>query len=219
MEFTNRVNREKGGVCLYISDEIKYTLRKDLCKANENFESCFVKIDNPDSRNTLIGVVYRSHTAIDHFVKDIDPIFEKVTNERKKCYIMGDFNIDLLKDDSHKPTHEYLNLVYSYSFMPTIYKPTRITESSATIIDNILVNELTGNSAILVTDVSDHLPTVFVEKRGLKVKRNENKFFYKRNHSLDNINHLKQKLSNVNWHEELIDNNANDSYNKFINIC
>ena len=152
-------------------------------------------------------------------MKDIDPIFEKVTNEKKKCYIMGDFNIDLLKDDSHKTTHEYLNLVFSYAFMPTIYKPTRIiTECSATIIDNILVNEVTGNSAILVTDISDHLPTVFVEKRGLKIKRNENKFFYKRNHSLDNINHLKQKLSNINWHEELIDNNANNSYNKFINI-
>ena len=53
----------------YISDEIKYTLRKDLCKANENFESCFVEIDNPDTRNTLIGVVYRSHTAIDHLWK------------------------------------------------------------------------------------------------------------------------------------------------------
>ena len=52
----------------------------------------------------------------------------------------------------------------------------------------------------------------------LKAKRNENKIFYKRNHSLDNINHLKQKFSNVNWHEELIDNNANDSYTKFINI-
>ena len=102
--------------------------------------------------------------------------------------------------------------------MPTIYKPTRITESSATIIDNILVNEVTSNSAISVTDISDHLPTAFVEKRGSKVKRNENKFFYKRNHSLDNINYLKQKLSNVNWHEELIDKNANDSYNKFINI-
>ena len=76
-------------------------MRNDLCKANENFESCFVEIDNPDTRNTLIGVVYRSHT--DHFVKDIDPIFEKVTNERKKCYIMGDFNIDHLKDDSHIP--------------------------------------------------------------------------------------------------------------------
>ena len=199
-EFTNRVHRKKGGVCLYISDEIKNTLRKDLCKANENFESCFVEIDNPDTWNTQVGVVYRLYTAIDYFV-DIDPIFEKVTNERKK---------------SHKPTHEFLNPVYSYSFMPTIYKPTRITESSATIIDNILVNEVTGSSAILVTDISDHPPTVFVEKRGLKVKRNENKFFYKRNHSLENINRLKQTFSNLNWHEELIDNNANDSYNEFI---
>ena len=34
-------------ICLYISDAIKCTLRKDLCEANENFESCFVEIDNP----------------------------------------------------------------------------------------------------------------------------------------------------------------------------
>ena len=51
---------------------------------------------------------------------------------------MGDFNIDLLKVDIHRPTHEYLELLYSYSMLPTIYKPTRITESTATIIDNIL---------------------------------------------------------------------------------
>ena len=67
MEFTNRVNREKGGVCLYISDEIKYILRKDLiCKANENFESCFVDIDNPDTRNTLIKFIDQTNKLIYH---------------------------------------------------------------------------------------------------------------------------------------------------------
>ena len=50
--------------------------------------------------------------------------------------LWGDFNIDLLKADIHRPIHGYLELLYSYSRLPTIYKSTRITESTATIIDN-----------------------------------------------------------------------------------
>lgn len=220
IEFTNRVERQKGGVCLYVSSSIKYKLRSDLCIANSNFESCFIEIENTNTRNTLVGVIYRSHTAIDHFVADIGPIFDKLTSEKKKCYIMGDFNIDLLKDDSDKPTHEYLNLVYSYSFIPTIYKPTRITEQSATIIDNILVNNHDDiNSAIIVTDISDHLPTILIENHSIKNQSTRgSKHFFKRNHSPGNINHLQQKLSNVNWYEELENEDANDSYNKFVKI-
>ena len=54
---------------------------------------------------------------------------------------MGDFNIDLLKVGDHRPTHDYLELIFSYSSLPTIYKPTRITKTTATIIDNILTND------------------------------------------------------------------------------
>ena len=137
VEYTKRIDREKGGVCLYISDEIKYKLRTDLCVANANFESRFIEIECK-RKNIVAEVVYRSHTSIDNFTNDIEPIFKKLNSERKHLYIMGDFNIDLLKADVHRPTHEYLELLYSYSMLPTIYKPTRITESTATIIDNIL---------------------------------------------------------------------------------
>ena len=71
---------------------------------------------------------------------------------------MGDFrNIDLLKVDSHRPTHDFLELIHFYSLMPTIYKPTRFEESTATIIDNILTSsENIIKSLILVTDINDH---------------------------------------------------------------
>ena len=46
MEYTNRIEREKGGVCLYISNHIKYKLRKDLCISNTNYESCFIEVEN-----------------------------------------------------------------------------------------------------------------------------------------------------------------------------
>ena len=44
----------------------------------------------------------------------------------------------------------------------------------------------------------------------------ENKFIYKRNHSVDNINKFKKRLSEVKWQEILDNNDANDDYNTFI---
>ena len=138
IEYTTRIGREKGGVCMLVSDKMKYKLRKDLSHANVNYESCFIEIECKNSKNVVVGVVYRAHSAIDNSIIDIDPVFKVLNQEKKQFYVMGDFNIDLLKVDSHRPMHDCLELIHSYYLMPTIYKPTRITEFTATIIDNIL---------------------------------------------------------------------------------
>ena len=181
MEYVNRVGRQKGGVGIFISNDVKYKLRQDLCIANSHFESCFVEIENNNMKNSLIGVIYRAHTAIDNFITDVDPILQIINNEKKECYIMGDYNIDLLKEDSDRQTHDYLDLIYSHSMIPSILKPTRITETSATIIDNILTNSDSEiKTAILVTDITDHFPTILMTKcRNAKVtqdSKNKNTF-------------------------------------------
>ena len=71
---------------------------------------------------------------------------------------MGDFNIDLLKAQSCQYSKNFLLTLQSYALIPTIDKPTRIYNNSATLIDNIFVNNienpiLSGN---IVSDVSDH---------------------------------------------------------------
>ena len=117
-------------------------------------------------KNLLIGVIHRAHTAIDSFITDVEPISRIASNEKKEFYIMGDYNIDLLKDDSDRPTHDYLDFIHSYCMIPSILKPTRITETSVTIIDNILTNcddEIT--TAILVTDITDHFPTILIKQK------------------------------------------------------
>ena len=43
MEFVNRVGREKGGVCIHITNKVKYNTRKDLT-ATANYESCLLKL-------------------------------------------------------------------------------------------------------------------------------------------------------------------------------
>ena len=203
---------------MYISNHIKYKLRKDLCVANTNYESCFIEVENLNGKNALVGVIYRAHTSIDDFIHDIDIIYDKITSENKLSYIMGDFNIDLLKDDVHRPIHDYLDLVYSHSLIPTIYKPTRITEHTATIIDNIITN--TDNiveCAINVTDITDHMPTVLVSNINSKEKsKPKQNALYKRRHTDDNINIFKSNLSKTNLKNILVNGNANDDYDAFV---
>ena len=203
---------------MYISDKIKYKLRKDICNANSNYVACFIEIECNNAKHIVVGVVYRAHTSIDNFMTDIDPVFKKLNAEKKQIYIVGDFNIDLLKVDENRPTHDYLELIYSYSLLPTIYKPTRITKTTATIIDNILkINVI--KSAILVTDVANHFPTVLVTRNNFSNSSGSTKkVTYKRIHSDGNIAKFQQKLSDVKWQEILDNNDANDDYNKFIEI-
>ena len=61
---------------------------------------------------------------------------------------MGDYNINLLEYDTDNSVHNFMNTVLSHSFYPTIDKPTRITAESATLIDNILNNDLVNHSTV-----------------------------------------------------------------------
>ena len=61
---------------------------------------------------------------------------------------------------SHNSTKNVLDIMYSFGLYPLIDKPTRVTDSSATLIDNIFTNELRHNltCGILFNDISDNLP-------------------------------------------------------------
>ena len=74
----------------------------------------------------IVGVVYRlPNSEVAHFYDTIHDILEKVAN--RPCYIMGDFNLDLLKHELHRPTEKYLDIVYANSYLPMINLPTRVT--------------------------------------------------------------------------------------------
>lgn len=55
---------------------------------------------------------------------------------------MGDFNINLLNYESHTQTEDFINSMSSFFFCPQILQPSRITDHSATLIDNIFLNSI-----------------------------------------------------------------------------
>ena len=64
-----------------------------------------------------------------------------------------------------------LNSLTSQSLIPIITKPSRITNQTATLIDNIFIKKPNGFvSGILISDIPDHLP-LFILKRNLFTKK------------------------------------------------
>ena len=75
-------------------------------------------------------------------------------------FVAGNFNNDLLKIDNHAATQNFFGKFASFHLLPSIYKPTPITSTIATIIDNIFTNCLHNcvQSSTIFSEISDHLP-------------------------------------------------------------
>ena len=76
--------------------------------------------NQPTKNDVVIGVIYRPpDTDINSFVVIITDILSVIKAERKICYILGDFNINLINVSNHIPTVEYLEVMYSHAFIPS----------------------------------------------------------------------------------------------------
>jgi len=132
-------------------------------------------------------------------------------------YWAGDFNINILNADDHKATGDFLHTMMSNSFYPAITKPTRITEFSATIIDNIYCNATSNSLAgIVYKNISDHLP-IFV-MNDTEVKRvKEVRSVETRELSSGNIIKFQERIKNFDWSYITEINDVNDAYDNFLN--
>ena len=74
--------------------------------------------------------------------------------------ICADFNIDLLRIHKKHNHSNFFDTVLSAGFLPKITLPTRITDTSNTLIDNILANVIDDRhiSGIMFNKISDHQP-------------------------------------------------------------
>ena len=67
-----------------------------------------------------------------------------IENDRNKFMaIMGDFNIDTLALSFSNQVHQFLDEIKSLHFLLLINIHTRITETSASCIDHVYINQLT----------------------------------------------------------------------------
>jgi hypothetical protein len=152
-----------GGVSLYVRCDIDLKARPDLDVFTQDIESIFAEVQLPSHGTFLIGAVYRPpNSNFNAFLDHLSHILTHVDRGRRKCYLLGDFNVNLFPSQPSPTTDEFLDVLYSWSFIPLIDRATRVSSSSHSVIDNIFTNNLTTKheSAIIMADISDHYPII-----------------------------------------------------------
>ena len=207
-----------GGVGLFIDESLNYRILEKI--SNEAYQALWAEITFENKKNVICGILYRQHNSPERFQLYFDECIEKFTSSGKDIVTMGDFNIDPLKCESCNYSHDFLSSLQRCYLTPAIDKPTRVRPTSATLFDNIFINDpdkvmACGN---LITDLSDHF-SQFCILKSMKVKTRVKKS--KMRDSRFSSDRLNADLSNVDW-SALFANESNDVnsifssfYNKF----
>ena len=67
-------------------------------------------------------------------------ILERTARANKNIFFAGDYNLNCLDYNSNSKVRNFSDLFFRYGMVPLINKPTRISRTSATAIDNIFKN-------------------------------------------------------------------------------
>ena len=112
-----------------------------------------------------------------------------------------------------------MNQLLACDFHPCIDKATRVTETSAILIDNILTNVHNNNSmsGIWVADVADHVPVYITFSLDPEAPdKNVPRTYQKRFYSGESLAQFQTCLSECDWSDIMGMENANVKYNHFI---
>lgn len=198
----NRCNKIGGGVCIYVNNDFDFEIYQDVSFCSDVCDSLFLELNCTKRKSVIIGCVYKPpNVNLTSFNEKMQEYLNLIDRNNLEIFIMGDFNANLLNVETNQSTNAFLNLMYSHSFYPLITKPTRISTTSATLIDNIFCNSHDISmikSCLVIDDMSDHFPICAVKKI-THVNKCPNISVKQRLITDDNIKSFKRKLKNIEW--------------------
>ena len=158
-------NREGGGVCMYIKNNLAFNCRLDLLE--ENVEALWIDLLLPKTKPIVVGVCYRPPKD-SGFLDRLELIMSRI---RSDCEVMvlGDFNINTLKMKTYGLLKKYLDMLGLFHLKNLINEPTRITSTSSSAIDHIICNNSNKicQSGTINIGLSDHF-LIFCTRKVVK---------------------------------------------------
>ena len=186
-------------------------------------EATYMEMTSKNSKHIILGSIYKSLDTSERKLKDhISEVSYILKNEKgKKELVLGmDHNLDLLKAHEHHKMQQFLDLMLELELVLTIMRPTRITQSSATLIDNVFISSVLQryfDSLILLEDTSDHMPSLVLMKQ---TKLRDKKPLRFKSHSLNEakLEHIKNGLKIKDWNGMLRSDSVDENFYKFCGV-
>ena len=211
----NRTNGRGGGVMIYIDSNISNFKRRNDLSFADNYNNCLTIEANISNKKFLITGIYRSPSNNNMtFQTEFNKIVSQINNQHCNNMLAGDFNYNLFNINHHHETEQYYNNLISLGYHPQVTKATRITDNSCTLIAHIWTNynidaeENSSSTCIIISDMTDHLPTLFIDKK----HKHKSGYTFISYRKIDdtNINNFLTDLSN---HENILSSISEDTIN------
>ena len=168
--------------------------RMDTNINNNDIEFLNIEIASKASKNVIISCIYRPPRGDAHkFLDEMKGHIIKNKFQEKPLFLVGDLNINSLDYSRNTHVRDFFNFLFQNDIFPVINRPTRVTKSSATIIDHILTNTLIDShiqSSIIKSDISDHFAVFSLLKTNLE-QTNIKKTIIKRDINEDSTKYFK----------------------------
>ena len=208
---SNRMSGSGGGVAIYIHSSISYHVIDKSCFNNTLNNIDYVLIELPAYHIVLCCMYCPPKTKPAEIVNLITLLKSKFLHT-SHFVCTGDFNINLL-DENTCFANDFLNDLHDLSLHPSVSLLTRVTNSTATLIDNFLIDFdlLPAKSGVLKTDISDHYGVILFLKTFEKATTSKI-----RNFSIKNKLNFSNKLSTVDWSSLYNINGVDKAFSYFI---
>ena len=151
------------------------------------------------------------------FTDEYINILNLLRTRSKFVYLCGDYNIDILKICSNNHYNTFYENVMSCSFVPKITLPTRICNTTSTLIDNIYTNVLdkSHTTGILVRPLSDHQMYFCVMNENYIKPTTNQKYIVVEVLNEENIERFRKEIADLEIHnklDETLDRDPNYNY-------
>ena len=133
-----------GGLLMYVHNDYLWE-HITIKEQTTGWENLFIKVrhKSPGSKINIIGNIYRVPKELlpdfHIFQEEFEEAFEILRTNKSLIYLCGDFNIDLLKIKVKEHYSTFYNCLVSAGYLPRICLLTRVTNHSATLLDNIII--------------------------------------------------------------------------------
>jgi hypothetical protein len=176
------------------------------------------------NKKIIVGSVYRPNTPVfnlsstdqfNQFCEILTNINFELQQLNSDLYLMGDFNLDVLKYQNCNLSKTYIDLLFSLGLLQVVTKPTRCKPNSATLIDHVCTSSQSQSIStyIIVSHISDHFP-IIVKLSDVKTA-SAPKFIEYRDFSHANSINFTTALCALDWNDVLVSDNAQTAYNLF----
>ena len=188
----DRSDDPHGGVAIYVKNNLIFKERHDL--SIPQLEAVLIETKTGQDR-LLTGSFYRPPNSKSYYWDLIDQSIKNASSTPHKFIVLGDFKTNFLSN----PSPQLLDVINFNNLQQVVTHPTRITETSATLLDLVLTSciDIISHVDVLPPVCSDH--SVSCVKLIHKIKHRPS---FKRTiydyRKLD-VEKLSNELSHVKW--------------------